>query len=227
MSRGLSMAALAALLAASPTPAQLSLEGAVVIGSDSPWRGLSLNDRSPTWSTNVYSRHPTGAYLGLVMTAVEFRGAPGADPQLELQADLGVRRQLGRGLALEVGVLDSHYPSASGPLDFEEPYFRLSRGRGTVGLNYAPNYFGGESRSFHTWGSYAVPLDSKVSVDLQAADFRFSNEPGAGLKDYWYWVTGLRAELDGVTVQLLYTDTRPNSVGFRRSSWTFLMSTRF
>jgi uncharacterized protein (TIGR02001 family) len=176
----------------------------------------------------VYARHDSGAYLGLVMTGVEFRGPPGADPQLELQADLGFRRDLGRGLTLEVGVLDSHYPDASGPLDFEEPYFRLSRGRGTIGLNYAPNYFGGESRSFHTWGTYAVPLSGRLALDLTAADFRFSNEPNAGgLKDYWYWVTGLRADLDGATLQVMYTDTQPNSVGFRRSSWTFLLSTSF
>lgn len=216
-----------ALLLAASAHAQLAFEGALTVGSDSPWRALSLNDRGPTWSTNVYARHPSGAYLGLVATGIEFNGPPGADPQLELQADLGVQRSLSGEWTLAVGVLDSHYPDASGPLDFEEPYFRLAKGRTSFGLNYSPNYFGGESRSFHTWASYALPLSREVALDLTAADFRFSNEPNAGLVDYVYWGLGLRADLAGVTVTALYNDAAPDQVGFRRARWTFLMSTSF
>lgn len=204
------------------------LEGTVLMGSDLPWRGLSLTARQATISVNGYARFEQGSYLGLIASAVEFRGGAGADPRYELQLDLGHAFDLGRGRSLSVGLLQSRYPSAAAALDFSEPYLVLARGRASLAFNYAANYFGGESRSFHTLLSYALPLRDGWTLDLRVADFRFSNEPNAGLVDYRYRGVGLRRRLgSALEGQLRWVDTTPDAVGFRRSRLSFLLTATF
>lgn len=192
--------------------------GALGVGSDNIYRGISLTDGRPAWLTDLHYDAGNGWGAGLGASAEHLRGqSAGA----QLTAYLDRRWQLGDNWVAKAGVVhyDSPWNARSGYWRYDEINAAVGyRGQWTASIAVSPDRQG-----------VAYPRSGKVvstSVELtfhQALAGRWSGDLGVGYAnldrahhvDYEYGSAGLSCSIADARLYLLALWTGPISIPYR------------
>jgi len=147
----------------------------VTLASDYRFRGISQLDGeiSPAIQGGFDLALDSGLYAGTWASNVNFNDG-GA---LELDLYAGWAGSLSDGVDLDVGFIWFDYPSDKGAdLDYWEVYASISALGGTLGVNYADDYFAETGEFWYVYGDYSIPLGETVSLDLHLGYNMFDEE---------------------------------------------------
>jgi uncharacterized protein (TIGR02001 family) len=119
----------------------VTVSGNVALVSDYRFRGVSQSDKGAAIQGGITVSHESGLYVGTWGSNLAGWGTFGGS-NMELDLIAGYKKDLGDGLAVDVGVTWYMYPSGADTTDFAEPYVKLSSSIGPVsmlaGVAYAP-----------------------------------------------------------------------------------------
>ena len=151
-------------------PARAQVAASVSLDTDDLFRGVSLSDGRPVTSLALSYDHPSGAFSGVTVTAVDTRHSD--IRTLGYSAYLGYARRLDDGASWEVGVT---YSQTSVYLDrkysdhYTEIYAGFSKNNLAAHIYYSPKYLGEDS------GAVYADLDGAMEP---APDWRVFGHAG-------------------------------------------------
>lgn len=164
------------LLVGSTVAAQAAeVSGNVTLTTDYRFRGISQNagDVSPAIQGGFDLALDSGIYVGTWASNVNFNEG-GA---IELDAYGGWAGSIADGVDLDVGFIYFGYPKDQGAdYDYWEIYASISAFGGTLGVNYADDYFAETGEWWYVYGEYSIPLGETFSLDLYAGYNMFDEE---------------------------------------------------
>ena len=176
----------------------------VTLASDYRFRGISqLNgDVSPAIQGGFDVAIDSGLYIGTWASNVNFNDG-GA---LELDVYAGWAGSVSDGVDVDLGFIYFLYPQDEGAdLDYWEVYGSVSLLGGTLGVNYADDYFAETGEFWYIYGDYSIPLGETVSLDLHLGYNMFDEEAFLFEEDaYLDYSVGLSASYFDLDWSLAY-----------------------
>ncbi|WP_408590331.1 TorF family putative porin [Novosphingobium sp.] len=126
---------------ATEAPKAVTVSGTVGLVSDYRFRGVSQSDRSVAIQGGFTVSHQSGLYGSVWASNLSGWGTfGGSNTELDLVG--GFKREIGAGVAVDVGLTWYMYPAGAAKTDFGEPYVKVSSTVGPasvlVGVAYAP-----------------------------------------------------------------------------------------
>jgi len=211
-------------------PKPVTVSGNVALVSDYRFRGVSQSDKGIAVQGGITVSHESGLYGGVWASNLAGWGTfGGSNTELDLIA--GYKRDLGDGLAVDVGVTWYMYPSGADKTDFAEPYVKLSSSIGPVsmlaGVAYAPaqealgNWSntpestpGDKEDNFYLWADISSGIPN-TPITLKAHLGGSKGNPGLGPNgtsvaptgSYLDWLIGADAAVGPLTIGVAYVDT--------------------
>ena len=188
--------------------------GNVGLTSDYIYRGVSQGREAPAIQGGLDYSHPTGAYIGLWASSVDF-GNSQASAEIDYYA--GYTTEIAEGVSVDGGVLYYNYPSADSNLnyDFVEVYGGVGYETELAGheistnttLNYSPDFFAGSGSSYYLKGAASTPLPYGITIDGHIARQWIEDNAAAALPDYNDWSIGLAYAIEDFELKAQYIDT--------------------
>ncbi len=211
-------------------PKPVTVSGNVALVSDYRFRGVSQSDKGAAIQGGITVSHESGVYVGTWASNLSGWGTfGGANMELDLIA--GYKKDLGNGVAVDVGVTWYMYPSGADKTDFAEPYVKLSGSLGPVtvlgGVAYAPaqealgnwsntpeSKLGDKEDNFYIWGDVSGGIPNSP-ITLKAHLGYSDGNPGLGPNGtsvaptgkYLDWLIGADAAVGPLTLGVAYVDT--------------------
>ncbi len=136
----------AILLPCLAPPAHAQVGASVSLDTDDLFRGVSLSDGRPVMSLGLSYDHPSGAFGGVTVTAVDTRHSDIRN--LGYSAYLGYARRLADGASWEVGVTNSKtsvYLDRRYSDHYTQLYMGFSKNNLSAHIYYSPKYIGEDS----------------------------------------------------------------------------------
>lgn len=211
-------------------PGPVTVSGSIALVSDYRFRGVSQSDKGAAVQGGITVSHESGLYVGTWASNLSGWGTFGGS-NMELDLIAGYKKDLGDGLALDVGVTWYMYPSGADKTDFAEPYVKLSSSIGPVsmlaGVAYAPaqealgnwsntpqSAIGDKEDNLYLWADISSGVPG-TPVTLKAHLGGSSGNPGLGPNGtsvaptgkYLDWLIGADAAVGPLTLGVAYVDT--------------------
>jgi uncharacterized protein (TIGR02001 family) len=199
---------LALLLAAGLNVAHAQVTGNLGLASDYRFRGVSQTQNAMAVQGGVDYNHTSGLYIGNWNSSVSTEAyTSGAGVESDVYA--GWKKEIARGLTLDVGTLKYFYPrastSAGASFDTHELYAGLAYG--PVSVKYSQSlsdYFGiaNSKNSQYLQADVAWPVSkTQVTVLAHAGRTEVNNSSKLSYNDY---NVGLAYDLKGWTIAAKY-----------------------
>lgn len=196
-----------------------SFSGNVAVTSEYAFRGVTQTREGPAIQGGVDYEHPTGAYVGLWASSVDFGDADEASTEFDYYG--GYSWEVVDGLTADVGAIYYNYPAAdsSKNYDFVEGYVGLGYDTNLMGqdvstnatLNVSPDYFAASGQSYYLKVAASTPVTEQITVDGSVAHQWIEDEAAFALPDYADWSLGVAYALEDYELKLQYIDTSLNS----------------
>lgn len=186
------------------------VNGNIALTTDYRYRGISQSDEGPAVQGGFDVGHETGLYAGIWASSIDFGDTGGT---LEVDYYAGFAGNIVEDVSFDVGYIYYDYPQAEDNLeqDFSEIYASVSWAGFTLGVAYAPTYFGDYDDGKYAYLDYAAALPWGLSLGLH---FGYSDigEDSAGEKAvgdgrYTDYSISLSKELMGVNMGVAWVDT--------------------
>lgn len=210
-------------------PPPVVVSGSVALVSDYRFRGVSQSDKEAAIQGSITVTHESGFYAGIWSSNLAGWGTFGG-ANLELDLIGGYKRNLGRGVTVDVGLTWYVYPGGADVTDFAEPYVKVSGTLGPVsalaGVAYAPKqralgnfsntpFSRGQSEdNLYVWGDVSTGVPG-TPVTAKAHLGYSDGNPGLGPNgtsvaptgSYLDYMVGADVTLKPVTVGVAYVGT--------------------
>lgn len=184
--------------------------GNVGFVSDYTFRGISQTREGPALQGGVDYSHPSGLYVGVWGSNIDFNDTD--------RADLEVDSYAGYSYTYEQWTLDGRftyyaYPGAKVALDYD--YYELGGSltydfgipKVTGSVNYSPDYFGESGTGIYYSLSTKVPLVYGFGLNGKIGRQSIDDAARFGYPSYTDWSAGVTYDWRGFTVGLQYVDT--------------------
>lgn len=162
----------AALLAGAIPGARAEVSSTIALSSDYDFRGMTQSALDPALSASLDWTSDSGLYLGAWASNVDF----GTESDLEVDALVGLRGQLGDDTGFDVGAVYYSYWPDDDDYNYAELYAGLSYKAFAVRAWHAPDYFNSGEKAFYFEANATIPLP---------ADFGLTLHAGYNDGDYW------------------------------------------
>ena len=206
------------VIGAGPAQAQDELDtvaewvsGNVAVTSDYAFRGISQTLEEPALQGGLDLEHPSGLYLGVWGSSLNFGEAALPRAQVEMDVYGGFGFSAGEILDLDLGAIYYAYPGADDRgYDFVE--FGLGASRSLSMLDagasvaYSPDYFGGSGESWYYGLDVGIPV-SLLTLSGSVGHQTIELNDVFGTPDYTNWGLGLGIGLAGFDISGQYVDT--------------------
>ena len=191
------------------------------LANDYRFRGLSQTDRNIAAQVGidwVYMFKPEiGIYVGVWGSNVDFDDGDQASIETDIYG--GIKGTVWEKLSYQFGFIEYLYPKAKvGGTRYN--YFELGMKVGydfgfltlTGGLNWSPDFFFETGTGWWKYAEVSIPLNFiKLPVELSLNGHighqSIQNNSKFGAPDYWEWMFGIAAKIDGFTLSVNYVDT--------------------
>lgn len=206
------MAVMLISLASTDSHANGEFYGNVTLASDYLFRGVSQTQGEPALQGDLGWANDSGFYVGTWASNVEGF----ADVEWDFYAGYDIGLAPGTTLNLTAQYYTYHGREISGA-DYAEVYVGLTQEleNMSVGgrLEFAPEYFGEDTRQvyFKLFGS--IPLARAWSVEAHIGRLNFSDNALAGQPDIIDWMLGISYAHDPFTVTAAFADTNWDQCG--------------
>ena len=174
--------------------------GNIAFLSDYRYRGVSLSNEEPTLRLSATYDNPAGWFGGASLAGVSL--GPYNRRQLQVLGYAGYAGRLSDRLGWEAGATGVHF-GADSRYDYCELFTGINGERWNMRLHYAPDYFGGGTRTAYAEFNLGVPLSQLVSATAHAgALMRVAGDPMEGGGTNFDGSIGLAVARDAWEVRL-------------------------
>lgn len=199
------------LLAAGVTTAQAQVTGNLGLTSDYRFRGISQTQNAAAVQGGVDYSHKSGFYAGNWNSSVSSQVyTNGAGAESDVYA--GYKKELFKGVVVDVGSYNYFYPGAGTKFDTREVYAGLGYGPVAAKVSQSlGNYFGtaNSKNSTYTQFDLAQPITKQLSLVGHAGRTRVNNSTNLSYSDY---NVGVSYDMSGWIVSgKYYTNTNLTS----------------
>lgn len=182
----------------------------VGLTNDYRFRGISQTDEDMALQGGFDYSHPSGLYLGVWGSNVEFNDDDEAQLELDLYGGFSGEYS---GFLWDVGALYYAYPGADSSLDYN--YWELTGSLGydfqvasvSAGLAWSPEFFADSGDAWYYNAGISIPVMRYLSLDGSIGRQEIDDNSAFGADDYTDWAAGVSTEIEGFGVAVQYVDT--------------------
>lgn len=193
-------------------PKQKSFKGSFDITSLYVFRGISRSGNSPAFQGDfTYTFLPTGIYLKIWGSNVDFLSRQGQQATVEADTIAGVKNKIGHDFTYDLRMVRYNFAKAAGA-NYNEFVSFLQYRILTFTLGYSPNAFNAHANGLYFNGGFDIPIPAKytfqytdVSVLGHYGHYYLSEE--VGLRSYSDFLLGLQKVFKPYTFRLLWKGT--------------------
>jgi len=191
------------------------------LANDYRFRGISQTDRNFAAQVGIdyaYMFKPEiGVYVGVWGSNVDFDDGDQANIEMDVYG--GIKGTVWEKFTYQVGFIQYLYPKAkvagdrynytelAGKVGYDFDFVAVAGG-----LNYSPNYFWKTGDAVWFYGEVSVPLKFipgpiEFAINGHLGHQSIQRNARFGAPDYWEWLVGIAAKIDGFTFSVSYVDT--------------------
>jgi uncharacterized protein (TIGR02001 family) len=187
------------------------MSGNVAVTSDYAFRGISQTLEEPALQGGIDLEHPSGLYLGVWGSSLNFgeTALPRAQVEMDVYGGFGI--SLAEIVDVDLGAIYYAYPGSDGRgYDFLELGLGASRSFSMldtgVSASFSPDYFGGSGESWYYGANLGIPI-SLLTLSGSVGHQTIESNDIFGTPDYTDWSLGLGVGLAGFDLSGQYVDT--------------------
>jgi uncharacterized protein (TIGR02001 family) len=210
---------LALMMAVGIASAQAQVTGNLGLTSDYKFRGVSQTQNAPAVQGGIDYNHSSGLYVGNWNSSVSsqvYTGGAGVESDLYA----GFKKDLGRGITLDVGSYNYFYPRTTGSTSFDTREVYAGLGFGPVSAkvsNSLSDYFGiaNSKNTRYYQADLNLPIANKVSLLAHAGRTNVANSSNLDYNDFNF---GVGYNLAGWDIAAKYYVNNDKSAAFKTAN---------
>jgi uncharacterized protein (TIGR02001 family) len=177
--------------------------------SDYLFRGITQTRHDPAIQGSIEYDHPSGVYIGVWGSSIDFAGMNGTHAQLETDFYGGYRGSY-NSLSYNIGAIGYYYVHTDG-VNYAEATGSLGYDFGPLNVTgsvfYSPEYTFDSGDAVYVAGDIGVPIWKSLAAGFHVGHQSIDKNVNFGTPDYTDWGVALSAIVLGFNVRVEYHDT--------------------